>query len=219
MTNWREFVELNTLAVLQVGGADRARVRLLQWPDGSQALLKDFSRASWLYRHSLGRLAICNEARAYRLAASVVGVPRLLSRPGPDSLVVEGLPGRSLNTISPEAHGLPFEIVEQARAILSQIHRLGVAHGDLGHDADGFLGRDANVIWGDGQLNLVDFASAVYRDRSPSCVFRAVCTYDRLLITKLLRRYFPERSNEPEYDLHLKLPPDQRRWLKLLKKI
>lgn len=219
MTNWREFVELNTLAVLQVGGADRARVRLLQWPDGSQALLKDFTRSPWFYRKTLGRLAISNEARAYRLAEKVTGVPRLLARPEPDSLVVEGLPGSSLNTIPPEGHDLPFEIVEQARHILNQLHALGVAHGDLGHDADGFLGRDANVIWGNGQLNLVDFASAVYRDRSPACIFQAVRSYDRLLVTKLLRRYFPDRKNEPEYDLHLKLPPGQRRWLKMLKKI
>ncbi|MFN8606752.1 MAG: hypothetical protein U0931_04430 [Vulcanimicrobiota bacterium] len=219
MTNWREFVEQHTLAVLQVGGADRARVRLLQWPDGSQALLKDFSRSSWLYRMTLGRLAISNEARAYQLAEGVVGVPRLLARPQPDSLVVEGVQGRSLNTIAREDHDLPFGIVDQARDILARLHGIGVAHGDLGHDADGILGRDANVIWGEGQLYLIDFASAVYRDRSPAPMFEAVCTYDRLLITKLLRRYFPERQQEPEFNLHLNLPPQQRVWLKMLKKI
>jgi hypothetical protein len=133
-----------------VGGSDRARVRLLRWHDGSDALLKDFSRSHWLYRQTLGRLAISNEARAYILADRLEGVPRLLARPEADSLVVEAVAGRSLNTIAPEQHDLPFAVVEQAREILRQLHLVGVAHGDLGHDANGCLGRDANLIWGAG---------------------------------------------------------------------
>lgn len=194
-------------------------MRLLRWPDGSSALLKDFSRSSWLYRRTLGRMAISNEARAYVLAEGLEGVPRLLARPEVDSLVVEGVAGRSIDAIPPEERSLPFAIVEQAREILRQLHHLGVAHGDLGHDADGWLGRDANLIWGGERLHLIDFASAVYRDRSPAPVFEAVCYYDRLMITKLLRRYFPDREDEPEFNLHLNMPVRQKRWLKLLKKI
>lgn len=206
--------------MLQVGGTDRARVRLLHCPDGRPALLKDFSKASWFYRSTFGRLSIQNEAAAYQAADSLAGVPRLLGRPDSYSLLVEAIAGRSINTIPRETHWLPFAILEQARQLLAGLHRLGVAHGDLGHDADGWLGRDANVLWGDdGQLYLVDLASAVFRSRCPEPIFQAFCWHDRLLITKILRRFFPDRHDQPEYNMHLSMPPNQRRWLKLLKKI
>lgn len=217
---WRRYVEENTQAVLQVGGRDRARVRLLRCPDGSVALLKDFSRANWLYRQTIGRLSIHNEAAAHAAADSLRGVPRLLARPHADSLLVEAVAGRSLNTIARETHRLPFEIVEQARQLLAGLHALGIAHADLGHDADGWFGRDANVLWGeDGQLYLVDLASAVFRSRCPAPVFEAFCWHDRLLVTKILRRFFPDREDQPEFHMHQQMPASQRRWLKLLKKI
>ncbi len=206
--------------MLQVGGHDRARVRLLRCPDGRTALLKDFSRSNWLYRKTVGRLSIHNEAAAYAAADSLPGVPRLLGRPDADSLLVEAIAGRSLNTIPRETHWLPFEIIEQARQLLTGLHVLGVAHADLGHDADGWFGRDANVLWGDdGQLYLVDLASAVFRSRCPGPIFDAFCWHDRLLITKILRRFFPDREDQPEFHMHRQMPPSQRRWLRLLKKI
>lgn len=218
--DWRRYVEENTQAVLQVGGRHRARVRLLRCPDGRTALLKDFSKASWLYRQSVGRFSIHNEAAAYAAAQPLRGVPRLLARPDADSLLIEAIAGRSLNTIPRETHWLPFEIVEQARQLLAGLHALGVAHGDLGHDSDGWFGRDANVLWGDdGQLYLIDLASAVFRSRCPAPIFEAFCWHDRLLITKVLRRFFPDRSDQPEFHMHRKMPVAQRRWLKLLKKI
>mgnify|MGYP003584499765 CR=1 FL=1 len=218
--DWRRYVEENTQAVLQVGGPDRARVRLLRCPDGGTALLKDFSRASWLYRKTVGRLSLQNEAAAYAAADSLTGVPRLLGRPDADSILVEAIAGRSLNTIPRETHWLPFDIIEQARQLLTGLHSLGIAHADLGHDADGWFGRDANVLWGDdGQLYLVDLASAVFRSRCPGPIFKAFCWHDRLLITKILRRFFPDREDQPEFHLHRHMPPAQKRWLKLLKKI
>lgn len=218
--DWRRYVEENTQAVLQVGGRYRARVRLLRCPDGNPAVLKDFTKASWLYRQSVGRLSIQNEAAAYAAADPLVGVPRLLARPDADSLLVEAIAGRSLNTIPRETHWLPFEIVEQARQLLAGLHALGVAHADLGHDSDGWFGRDANVLWGDdGQLYLVDLASAVFRSRCPAPIFDAFCWHDRLLITKVLRRFFPDRCDQPEFSMHRQMPPAQRRWLKLLKKV
>ncbi len=217
---WRRYVEENTQAVLQVGGKYRARVRLLRCPDGRTALLKDFSKASWLYRQTIGRLSIQNEAAAYAAADSLVGVPKLLGRPDADSILLEAIAGRSLNTIPRETHWLPFEIIEQARQLLAGLHALGVAHADLGHDSDGWFGRDANVLWGDdGQLYLVDLASAVFRNRCPAPIFEAFCWHDRLLITKVLRRFFPDRCDQPEFFMHRQMPAAQRRWLKLLKKV
>lgn len=218
--DWRRYVEENTQAVLQVGGMNRARVRLLRFPEGGIALLKDFSRSSWIYRQTVGRLSIQNEAAAYAAADSLKGVPRLLGRPDPHSLLIEAIAGRSLNTIPRETHWLPFTIIEQARQLLAGLHALGVAHADLGHDADGWFGRDANVLWGDdGQLYLVDMASAVFRWRCPAPIFEAFCWHDRLLVTKILRRFFPDREDQPEFHMHRQMPAAQRRWLKLLKKI
>lgn len=157
-----------------------------------------------------------NEVRAYRLLEGVPGVPRLLGRPCSYSFLLEYIEGDSVRWLEQ----LPWEAIDQARQLVRALHSRGVVHGDLGHDWHGDLGRDTNLIWGrNGQLYIIDFASALYRGPWTLGLYDVFRRHDELLVTKLLRRFFPEAREEREYDLRSQLSPLASRLLLSLKKL
>lgn len=216
--DWSRFAEEHTRQVLQVGGGSKARVRVLCAPNGQVVLLKDYSRSPRWFAWTLGRAAISNERRLYRVLQGVSGIPRWYPCPDGGGLLVERVQGQSLHLLF--RGDLPWEAFEQARRTVQEMHARGVVHGDLGHDSDGSQGRDPNAIWGeDGRLYLVDFASGMKRGPGNGLLFEALRQHDRLFLAKLLHRYFPERREEPEFDLLRQLSPGVRRWLRFLKKL
>lgn len=204
------------MKVLQPGGPWLPRVRLLSVGDGQQCVLKDYFHCHPFFRQTVARFVTGNEVRAYQKLAGVKGVPRLFSRPTLDSLVIEYVQGQSVRWME----SLPWPAVEQVRQLLHEMHRRGVAHGDLGHDSNGDLGRDTNLIWGDdGQVYIIDFASAVYRGVWSFGLYETFRRHDQLVVTKLLRRFHPEQRGADEYDLLNEFPRWSYWFLRRLKKM
>jgi predicted Ser/Thr protein kinase len=193
-------------------------VRLLRAPDGTRAVLKDYFHVDPLYRATVARFAIGNEARAYETLRGLTGIPTFYGRPTPDSLLVEFVDGTEVCRLTPG--DLPWSAVEQARELVRAMHERGVVHGDLGHDCTRVFGRDTNLILSpQGRLYVIDFASAMWRDRFSAGLYRTFEAHDRLVVTKLLRHFFAERKDSPEFERHLQLPPRMRMVLQFFKKL
>lgn len=181
-------------------------------------MLKDYFHASAWYRRGVARWLIANEAAAYTRLQGLPGVPVLLGRPGPDGLLIQHIAGRSVRVLG---YGdLPRSAVEQARELVGGLHRRGVVHGDLGHDANGDYGRDTNLLLGDdGRLYVLDFAGALLAGRFNLGLYSVLARHDRLLPTKLVRRFWPEETDHPDYFGVERLPYWTRRVLRFLKKL
>ncbi|MFB3903480.1 MAG: hypothetical protein ACE15E_08510 [Acidobacteriota bacterium] len=141
------------IETLQPGGRVFAVVRVVENETG-QAILKDFSRSSWLFQRSAGRILAGREARAYRRLEGVTGVPRLLRRTSPHGLLLEYVAGVNCLALAPSSFSQEF--FDQAGALLAEVRARGVLHCDVG----------GNLIRGvDGKPWLVDFASSVVLPR------------------------------------------------------
>lgn len=139
------------LAQLQDGGWRAPDVLLVEGPAGP-IVVKDFGpRPRWL-RHTLGRLLIWRELRAYRALGDHPSVPRLLGRIDPFAFAIEYRPGERMTR---ELIGRvdPGFAALLERAVRS-MHARGVAHLDLRHRSNVLVGRDGAPI-------LIDFASAI----------------------------------------------------------
>jgi hypothetical protein len=128
----------------------KATVRTEQ-RDGVPVVVKDFSRCAWPVRVLVGRRSLRREARAYRALQGVPGVPRCLGFEGPDTLVIERAPGRSLSEWLPAE--LPQGTFDRLEERLALVHARGVALVDL-H-------RSNVVVSQEGEVSLVDFALAI----------------------------------------------------------
>ena len=215
--DWIAWAEQHTEKVLQPPGQRRPCVRLLKF-NSQTLLLKDFFHLPLGVSKLVGGVSISNEARTYQRLFWVPGVPQMLCRPSWDSLLLQYVSGTPVHQMQPGE--IPFELIDQARQLVTSLHKAGVVHGDLGHDFDGDFGRDTNLIWGDnGQLYVVDFAGALHRGMLSFGLFETFRRHDLLVVTKLLRRFFPERDDVDGYRWDELLSGWQLRTLRLLKKI
>lgn len=207
-----------TETVLQPAGRDKPRVRRLRSSGGQRAVLKDYWECPWWLRHTVGRWVVSTERRAYQKLEGCRGIPAFWGCPDAFSLLVQYVDGRPVHRM--QRGELPWVGVLQARQLIVDLERCGVSHGDIGHDSNGDFGRDANLIWGkDEQLYLFDFAGASFAQDVTLGFYRVGREHDRLLVTKLLQRFFPERTQEPEYPGLQQLSPWSRRWLRWFKKL
>lgn len=183
---------LEVIQTLQPGGRALAVVRVIKYETG-RAVLKDFSRSSWLFRRSLGRLLAAREARAYRRLEGVPGVPRLLRRISPDGLLLEYIPGT--NSMRATAGSFSTTFFDEASTLLAEIRARGVLHCDVG----------GNLLLGtDGRPYLVDFASSVVLPQKlgPVCSYlqRLRGEYDRRALLKIKRRRAPHLLRPAELE-------------------
>src|SRR5690606_244877 len=87
---------------------------------------------------------------------------------------------------------LGLEFFDHLTALVEEMHKRGVAHGDL---------RRRNILRGlDGLPKLIDFATAVHSSDTPDGgrVFRAVCEVDHITLLKIRARYFPDSLSEED---------------------
>lgn len=192
---FRALLETNTQRLLRPIEPPRATLRLVEC-QGQRAVTKDFFDAPRWYRVTVGRYLIAREIAAYKRLQGVPGIPRLLASPRPDVLVMEYIPGTELSRLEPG--DLPPVALNQLRETLDGMHEAGVIHLDLGHDSNGDIGRETNMIWSDwGRLYVIDLAGAMLR-RLPSPIFEGLAAHDRLALTKLRRRFFGAREPAAE---------------------
>ena len=149
--------------------------------DGRPVAIKDYGRRPLTVRSVLGRWLSGREARAYRAASAVVGIPEVLGRLGPYALVLERVEGRPLAELAPGSLGsATFDRLDR---ILEDLHVHGVALGDLHH-------RDV-LVTRDGDVHVVDLTTAWLCGRSPwsAWVFRRFRDQDRVAAARLRARF------------------------------
>ena len=134
--------------VLRAGGAASAFVRIVDTADGP-AVRKDFSRSSALVRFTVGVLMARREARAYARLGGVAGVPRLLSRPSADGLLLERIEGRPC--AGPGGGAVTQAYFDDLDALLGRLRSRGVLHGDVKRNA---------LVTPTGGAALVDFGAS-----------------------------------------------------------
>jgi protein-S-isoprenylcysteine O-methyltransferase Ste14/predicted Ser/Thr protein kinase len=168
----------------------KARVYAVAW-NGATAVVKSVSHQPLWLRWLAGRRWLEHEERAYRRLGGVPGVPRLLGRPEPDSLVCERIEGRRLDE---HARGsLPPALFDSLAQVLDQAHARGVAHGDLHR-------RDV-IVRADGTPWVLDWATSLTRDGRGgalrNALFRRWVEFDGRAIEKLRARYAAMEGPRP----------------------
>jgi tRNA A-37 threonylcarbamoyl transferase component Bud32 len=158
--------------------------------DENPFVVKDTALRSWAVRTLLGPWQLNREERAYRLLAGIPGIPRLIGRPDRQSLALEYIPGRSLDTLRPgDVDGDFFDRLDE---LLDAIHARGLAHGDLHH-------RD--ILRGpEGKPFVVDFATSVVADSDAAPLrrrlFEQMRKADLRAVAKLRQRLAPGSTRE-----------------------
>lgn len=122
----------NLSGIIRDGSGASAGIRLLRKGNGHQAVLKDFSHRGTVFRRTAGALMARRETAAYLRLGSVRGVPRLIARVGLDGILVE-----YIECFRPEdSQGkLTNDFFEELRAILRNLRKRGVIHGDTCRNA------------------------------------------------------------------------------------
>lgn len=174
--------------------------------NGVRAVVKDYSRHGFLYRHFIARFLIWREVKAYRRLRGLNGVPtfyRAIAGPG---LVLEEISGRSLEGLEAERK-LPEAFFKELEVLVEKIHERGLAHCDLK--------RAPNVLVGDdGRPYIVDWSSAVTERELRFLPLRAI--YRRFLqddfnaVTKLRRRHCPWTVSPERMMLYSRRSPLER---------
>ncbi len=148
--------------------------------DGREVVIKDFGTRPLWVRVLYGRRVLRREARAYERLGGVRGVPRSLGFDGPDALVLELAPGRSLGAFEPgQVAPALFDDLER---VLRDVHARGVAIADL---------HRSNVLVDGTVAHVVDFAVARFaRDPAhPGWLVRQLQQLDRHAAARLRARY------------------------------
>ncbi len=173
-------------------------VILLQAADGTKYVLKDFASRPWLMRIAWCRFAVSRETAAYRALEQVPGIPRLINVISKDVFVMEWLDGEPLPRRKlKEILGEHF--FDNLCTMLDEMHKRGVAHGDL---------RRRNILVGaDKSPRILDFETAVLRGRGiRRRLFEAIARIDRITVIKIKAKYFHDQISPQEEVLLRDLP-------------
>jgi serine/threonine protein kinase len=178
------------VVVLRHGGRYKPEIRIEQL-NGSRVTVKDFAPCGRWFRWLIARWLVVRECRAYRAAAGIDGVPRLIDRLGPYALALEYVDGRPCDELPRDQ--LPGDFWEQLSRIVAQLHDHGMAHGDL-------KTLDNVLIGHDGCVHLTDFSSAVISPASllHRLVFPFMRDDDRRAIIKIKLELAPDCVTEQE---------------------
>ncbi len=156
--------------------------------NGLRAVVKDFSVNGFVYRNMFGRLLVWRESRAYRRLAGIPGVPRLYGVMNGLALVMEEIPGRSLEKLEKETK-LPPSFFDSMEKLITRCHRRGIAHCDLKRAPNTMLGPE-------GEPYLIDWAASISESECSLPLLRQI--YERFLlddylaVIKLKLRHVPE---------------------------
>jgi RIO-like serine/threonine protein kinase len=165
---------------------------------GVRAVVKDFSGNGFLFRHTVGRFLIWRESKAYRRIGNVKGVPTFFGVVEGLALVVQEIPGKSLEKFERGAK-LPADFFEALENLIRLIHQRGLAHCDLK--------RAPNLILGDDGLPyIVDWAASISESEFGffplNRIYRRFLADDRMAILKLKLRHNSEMVSPEEKNLY-----------------
>ncbi|MBI3930167.1 MAG: hypothetical protein HY319_31815 [Armatimonadetes bacterium] len=219
---WAGWLRRNTRKILRDSTKQgQPTVRLVRLAQDRLGVVKEYLDQPEWFRSTAGRFIMGREAAAYRRLEGCRGVVGLLGQPTPDSLLLEYVEGVPVCRLKPGE--LPAAALEQMQDILEAMHARGVVHCDLGHDSNGDFGRDTNLIWSrDGRLYVIDFAGALL-GKPPTAagtsLYQAMLMHDRLVLTKLVTRFFPDLRDTDHHRFPSQIPPWAWRMFRFFKKL
>jgi hypothetical protein len=175
--------------IVRLGGQYKPQLRIEEI-EGRLAFVKDFSPCGRWFRRLIGRWLVGREQQALEAAEGLPGVPRVVARLGPYALAVEHV-GRTAVSLEPSE--LAPDFWEQLEAIVRGLHARGIAHGDL-------KTLENVLIDGNGRVFLVDFNSAILRDRGlvQRILYPHIRTDDRRALVKAKLLLEPHLVTEEE---------------------
>ncbi len=151
--------------------------------DGRRVAVKTYAPRGFVIRNTFGRWLIRREARAYRVAAGISGLPAFLGRPDAFSLATVWVDAKPLSERKDEA--LAPEVFDRLSKILDELHARGVALADLHH-------RDV-LLADDGSLFVIDLATAWVLGKRPwfvrRLVFERFRESDRVNLARMRARF------------------------------
>lgn len=165
--------------------------------EGHLFLVKDYAQKGFWERNLIGRIVIGREAGAYEALDGVEGLPPRFKRLSPYAFAVEYLAGKDLGGF--QRGELGPEVIRQFERIIDALHKRGWVHLDL-H-------RRANILFVNGNVFVVDLASALHTGSIPligrwfTGLFGLA---DHLSLIKMKNIFGPELLTKSE-----------RKWLKL----
>lgn len=156
--------------------------------DGARAVVKDFSANGFLFRNVIGRFLVWREKKAYRKLTGMKGTPALYGVVDGIALVLERMPGRSLDD-EEEPGELAGGFFDALTALVEAFHKRGLCHCDLK--------RAANILVGvDGRPTVLDWSAAIlereFRFFPFTRIYRRFLIDDLNAVTKYRLRHCPE---------------------------
>lgn len=168
----------------RIAGRNSTKADIVVYPHENGAMaVKDYRPRPFIVRHTLGRWLLRREARAYRAAVGIEGVPPFLGRLDRFRLATGWIEGRPLSSMYREK--VDPEIFHRLESILDRLHARGIALGDLHH-------RDV-LVSGEGSVHVVDLATAWVLGSRPGplgrYLFQRFREQDRISLAKMRARF------------------------------
>ncbi len=177
----------------------KADVSIAEWPpkSGQRVVVKELKNRPLWFRILAGRYLLRREWRALCALNNVEGVPNPVARPDSDTIVMDFFPGRPLDSL--KSWQLPDEVVPKVEALVTQIHELGVTHGDL---------HGYNVLVNEaGEITLIDWATAgIFGKRcyaNKAFTFNEWKALDERAVAKIKILHSPTDITEKQHDILL----------------
>ncbi len=193
-----EFLTLRNLPEVQstvIRPPTNTRPAVYRVKDGTtRAVVKDFSRLGFFYRNTAGRFLAWREAKAYRHLRGFDRSPRLFMVISGLALVIEEIPGRTIENAYREV-SLPVAFFDELEGVVRRIHQRGVAHCDLKKEANILVGKD-------GHPYIIDWGAAIFEGEFKLCplnlIFRRFLRDDLMAVTKLKLVHVPRAVSSTE---------------------
>jgi hypothetical protein len=149
---------------------------------------KDYGKSPLLPR-LYGRISLCWEEAALKRLRGLDGVPEFLGRPTRNSISMTRVPGIPIDKA--KAGEISEQFIQHLKDLVHQMHRRGVAHGDL---------HMRNILVHNDKAYIIDFSTAYTLGRVPFLdrgFFRIFRLLDLKRVYKTEKRFFG-RGTPPE---------------------
>jgi serine/threonine protein kinase len=156
--------------------------------EGCRAVVKDYRENSFLYRNIIGRFLVWREEKAYRRLENMAGVPILYRVMDGLVLVLEEIPGKSLEEVK-DTDKVSQAFFEKLSLMVEGFHRRGLCHCDLKRAANILIGPGGNPY-------VLDWSAAIlgreFRFFPLTLVYQRFLLDDYNAVTKFQLRHCPE---------------------------
>jgi serine/threonine protein kinase len=183
--------------ILRKASSTRPIIWLVE-ENGVRAVVKDFSGKKFFFRNTIGRFLVWREGKAYKRLKGIKGVPALYRIIDGIALVIEEIPGRTLENLEKEMQ-LSEEFFDALKHLVDSFHKRGLAHCDLKRAANTMVGHDGLpyiIDWG------ASISEAEFRLSPLNLIYRRFLLDDYLAIIKLKVRHIPDSVSPEEKTLY-----------------